>query len=51
MSGPVITQSGDSSPSPVPLIGWFDETETMVEVGLESTASVAVTVTVIGTIL
>src|SRR5688500_5623382 len=50
VSGPVITQSGAVSPSPVPSIGWFDETERIVETGLGSTVSGAMSATLTATI-
>jgi len=46
-----MIQSGAVSPSPVPSIGWFDDTDTMVDTGAGSTRSVAITVTVTLTIL
>src|SRR5438128_9807389 len=51
LSGLVISQSGAVSPSPVPLIGWSDVTETICESGLGSTKSTAATFTVTGTML
>src|SRR3954452_8334640 len=50
VSAPVICQSGAVSPSPVPLSGWFDATETMCDMGAGSTRSLAITVTVTFTI-
>src|SRR5258708_3865844 len=38
-------------PSPLPLSAWFDETETMWDIGAGSTRSVAITVTVMSFIL
>src|SRR5260221_1888634 len=48
---PVMIQSGDTSPSPVPLMGWFDETFVIWTVGAPSTRSTACTVMVTSTIL
>src|SRR3954467_14405681 len=50
VSAPVICQSGAVSPSPVPLRGWLDATETMYDIGAGSTRSLAITVTVTSTI-